>query len=222
MVKRIIQIAIFSCITLVSFSQECTTMWPYIYPDFLQGTLFMTDGSKLSAQFNIHVQESRLHYLDKGIIKETKNEEILLVSIGDDLYMCVDGRVMKVIGSEERGFVATLILADFAKLSNSTQGAYGASLNSSAKMQLSSVEVGGKTIVSHMLLKQRKDEGITLPLMYKYYIVTKGKVLPATKKSILSQLDKNESVEFKNFLKVNKINWNDPQSLLKLLDFFNR
>ncbi|HOA10706.1 MAG: hypothetical protein KBB29_07145 [Bacteroidales bacterium] len=222
MVKSIVQIFFLMGMALVGISQECTTMWPYIYPEFKEGTLLMVDGSKLTAQFNVHVQEGRLHYLVKGIIKEARSGDILLANIGDDIYMNVDGSVMKVVGSEERGFVATLILADFDKLLNSTQGAYGASLNSSAKMKLSSIEVGGKTIVDHMLLKQRKEEGETLPLMYEYFIVTRGKVFPATKKSIMSQLDDKESAEFKKFLKVNKIKWNDPQSLLKLLEFFNR
>lgn len=204
-----------------AFSQECTTMWPYIYPEFNEGTLYMDDGNEFNAKFNVHIQESRLHYLDNGIIKETRSENIVLVKIGDDIFMNVQGQVMKVIGSEKRGFVATLILGDFDKVLNSS-GAYGGSSSSSATMKLSSIDVGGKSIINHMELKKNKEEGITVPLIYKYFIVTKGNVYHATKRGIRSELNQTENIEFKNFLKKNKIKWKDPQSLMSLLDFFNR
>jgi len=217
----IVTFIVIVCSFTNSWSQECTTIWPYIYPEFKQGTLYMIGGKQLEAQFNVHIQESRLHYLDKGIIKETQSENIVVAKIEDDIYMSVDGKVMKVIGSEERGFVATLILGDFDKLFNSA-GAYGGSSNSSAIMKLSSIEIGGKTIVNHMELRQKMENGTTIPLKFKYYIVTKGNVYPATKNGISSKLTELESAEFKSFLKKNKIKWNNPQSLMILLDFFNK
>lgn len=219
--KKLIFLFLVLCTVTFSWAQECTTMWPYIYPDFKEGTLFMVGGQQLAAKFNVHVQEGRLHYLSDGIIKETQSDQIVLAKIGDDVYMCVEGKVMKVVGNEKRGFVATLILGDFEKLFNSS-GAYGGSSNSSAIMKLSSIEIGGKTIVNHMELKQNKENGQTLPLKYQYYIVTKGKVYSATKSGINSQLSESESVEFKKFLKEHKIKWKDPQSLMSLLDFFNK
>jgi hypothetical protein len=219
--KNLISIFLVVCSVTFSWAQECTTMWPYIYPEFKEGTLYLVGGKQLTAQFNVHVQESRLHYLSNGIIKETQSENIVLVKIGEDVFMSVDGKVMKVIGSEERGFVATLILGDFDKLFNSS-GAYGGSSNSSAVMKLSSIEIGGKTIVNHMELKQNKESGTTIPLKYQYYIVTKGKVYLASKKGIDSQLNESEPVEFKKFLKEHKIKWKDPKSLMTLLDFFNK
>jgi hypothetical protein len=196
-------------------------MWPYIYPEFNEGTLYMQDGGEFNSKFNVHILEGRLHYLDKGIIKETRSENVVLVKIGDDIFMNVQGQVMKVIGTEKRGFVATLILGDFDKVLNSA-GAYGGSSNSSATMKLSSIDVGGKSIINHMELKQKKEEGVTVPLIYKYFIVTKGNVYNATKRGIRSELNETERTEFKNYLKKNKIKWKDPKSLMSLLDFFNR
>ncbi|KAB2870861.1 MAG: hypothetical protein F9K37_04800 [Bacteroidales bacterium] len=220
--KKIIILTLVVLVTAInSWAQECTTMWPYIYKEFQEGTLYMVGGKQYTHQFNVHVKDSRLHYVEKGIIKETRSEDIVLVKIGSDIYMNVDGRVMKVIGSDERGFVATLILGDFDKL-NSSAGAYGGSSNSSATTKLSSVAIGGITIVNHMELRENRDNGQTLPLTYKYYIVTKGKVYAATKRGINSQLTESEAAEFKAFLKNHKIKWNDPQSLMTILDFFNK
>jgi hypothetical protein len=207
--------------TLFAGAQHCTTLWPYVYPEFKDGTLYLAGKEKLTAKFNVHVQESRLHFLDKGIIKETLNRDIVLVTIGDDIFMVVEGKVMQVVGSEERGFVATLILGDFDKLFNSS-GAYGGSSSSSATTKLSSIDIGGKSIVNHMELRENKELGISLPLKYSYFIVTKGNVYPATKKGIRLQLNESETVEFNKFLKSNKIKWKNPDSLLTLLDFFNK
>jgi len=219
--KRFLFATILAASALFVSAQHCTTLWPYVYPEFMDGTLYLAGQEKLNAKFNIHVQESRLHYLDKGIIKETLNKDILMVTIGNDIYMVVDGSVMKVVGSEERGFVATLILGDFDSLFNSS-GAYGASSSSSAVMKLSSIDIGGKQIVNHMMLREGRDEGIPLPLKYKYFIVTKGEVYPATRRGISKELDKEESKEFRKFVRSNNINWSDPQSMLAILDFFNK
>jgi len=205
-------------------AQECTNLWPYVYAEFQKGVLQMPGNVKQESEFNIHVQESKLHFIDNGIIKEAQSEQISLVKIGNDVYMNVNGQVMKVTGSEERGFVATLILGDFNNLNSASGGAYGTSSNSSAVTKLSSIEIGGKAgVTNHVKLQQRKNkgEGMALPLKYRYYIVTKGKVYRAKKKEIISNLDKSESDRFKKFLKKNKIKWGNSKSLLILLDFFN-
>lgn len=221
--KNISIILLFISFVFTIKAQECTNIWPYVYSEFQKGILYMPGDVKLESEFNIHVQESKLHYIDNGLIKEAQSQKVSLVKIGEDVYMNVDGQVMKVIGSEETGFVATLILGDFNELFN-TGGAYGSSSSSSAVTKMSSIEIGGKgAVTNHTKLKQRKnnDEGQILPLKYRYFLVTKGKVYRATKKGIMSELDKTESARFKKYLKSNKVKWKDPNSLLTLLDFFN-
>lgn len=212
---------------LISFSgvvnisaQQITTLWPYIYPEFKEGTVFMADQEKLTSMLNIHLKEGRLHFIDRGIIKEVLNKDIVLVVIDNDNYMVVDGRVMKVMGSEKRGFISTLVLADFDKLFD-TGGAYGASSSSSATMKLTSIEIGGLNITNHMQLKENRADGIPLPIKQNHFLVTKGKIYPATRRGILSKLDKEQAKEFKQFLKGKDVNWSEPQSLMELLDFFN-
>lgn len=222
--KNSIVLVLFISLVFNLKAQECTNIWPYVYTEFQKGVLYMPGDVKLESEFNIHVQESKLHYIENGIIKEAQSEKISLVKIGNDLYMNVEGQVMKVIGSDERGFVATLILGDFDKLYNSG-GAYGSSSNSSSVTKLSSIEIGGKGGVTNVVqLQQRKNngEGMVLPLKHRYFLVTKGKVYRATRKGIMSQLDKLESARFKKFLKSHKIKWSDTESLLALLDFFNK
>ena len=221
--KRFFILFFITLFSVVSISaQQVSTLWPYIYPEFKEGTLYMAGQDKLTSEFNIHLKEGRLHFISHGIIKEVQNRDIVLVTIDNDTYMVVDGRVMRVVGSEKRGFVATLILADFDKLFD-TGGAYGASSSTSATRKLSSVEVGGITQTNHMLLRENRENGTPLPLKQKHFLVTKGKVYPATRRKILSALDsKADKKEFKQFLKGKDLIWSDPESMLQLIEFFDK
>lgn len=219
--NRFISFIVVLLCSVSAYSQECTTTWPYLYPAFQDATIYTADGKTLRNKVNVHVRKSTLHYLDGDLIKEAKSEDMLLVTIGDDKYMCVNGQLMKVLGSDKTGFVATLILADFNKLSE-PGGAYGSSSNSSATRKLTSLETDNAGKMNHMELWNNKNNGTTLALNYKYYIVTDGTVYEATRKGIGSKLSKTDNEKFKVFLKTNKIEWKNPESLLKLLDFLNK
>ncbi len=219
--KKLLLLLISGLFALSSYAQECSTLWPYIYPEFRDATIYTKGGTKFDRKINIHVQGSTVHYIDdQGIVRETKSEDLLLVDTGNDKFMYVDGRVMKVVGTEEHGFIATLVLGDFAKL-NATEGAYGSSASSSAVTKLTSVEAGvvGQ---NHMQLKQNRDYGKLIELRTSYFIVVDGQVYPASKKAIENKLPEDKKSEFNQFLKSNKIRWNKVESLQNVLKFFNQ
>lgn len=220
--KRIVITLFIAFIAAASISaQQVSTLWPYIYPEFREGTLYMAGQDKLTSDFNIHLKDGRLHFISQGLIKEVQNKDIVLVTIGNDTFMVVDGRVMRVVGSEKRGLIATLILADFDKLFDSG-GAYGASSTSSSTRKLTSIEIGGISQTNHMMLRESRENGVPLPIKQKHFLVTKGQVYPATRRGISSSFeDKARKKEFKQFIKEKKINWSDPQSMLQLVDFFD-
>lgn len=208
------------CLTFALQAQNITTMWPYKYSDFRNGTVYFVNKRTLSAPVNVHLLKSSLHYLDKDQIKEVTTSEIVLVKIGEDNYYMRDNQLMLVISGDSTGFVAELLLADFGALTESG-GAYGSSSNVQATRKLSSLEIGGISITNHMELKSNKDGGSLLPLRKKYFIVTPDAVYPATKKGIESQLPEKRKDEFERFLKKNKVSWRRPESLSVLLKFFN-
>jgi hypothetical protein len=198
---------------------EPTTTWPYIYSDFKSGELKPLSGAPIQGAFNIHVLESRLHFIEDGMIREMKPSEILSVKVGDDYFATVSGKMMKVLAKSDKGFVAEEVLVDVARL-NTTGGAYGSSSNSIATQALSSLEgIGGtRTNMNHMELKNAKDEGSPLPVIVKKYLVFPGYVVYATKTDVskLAGIDKDE---LNTFIKENKIKWKDETSLIKVLDF---
>ena len=208
-----------SIVGLAAQDSEPTTTWPYRYSDFQSGELKKLTGAPVQGAFNIHILESRLHFIEDGMIREMQPSEVVSVKVGDDYYATVSGKMMKVLASSERGFVAEEVLVDIARL-NTTGGAYGSSSNSIATQALSSLEgIGGtRANMNHMELKNSKDEGSVLPVIVKKYLVFPGYVVYATKNDVskLVGIDKNE---FNAFVKENKIKWKDDQSLIKVLDY---
>ena len=183
----------------------------------MSGELKQLTGAPIQGTFNIHVLESRLHFIENGMIKEVQPSEVLSVKVGDDYFATVSGKMMKVLAKSDMGFVAEEVLVDIARL-NTTGGAYGSSSNSIATQALSSVEgVGGsRTNMNHMELKNAKDEGSALPVIVKKYLVFPGYVIYATKTDVSKFVQKGD---LDPFLKENKIKWKDENSLIKVLDF---
>lgn len=200
-------------------TNEPTTTWPYLYSDFQTGELKKHSGAPVSGLFNIHIMESRLHFIEGELIREALATEVFSVKIGNDYYANVGGRMMKVLASSDNGFIAEEMLVDVARL-NTTGGAYGSSSNSIATQALSSIEgIGGtRSNMNHMELKNSKHDGSILPVTVKRYLVLPGRIIYAAKKDVM-QIDGIDKDALSAFLKGNKIKFKNPQDNLKVLDF---
>lgn len=219
--KRIATVFLAIIATLTLFGQDYSTSWPYLYPEFTEGTVMLKSGSTLVYPLNVHILEGRLHFLDNGVIKEAVADEILLIKIGNDQYVNVNGQVMKVVASNEKGFVAALQLGDFEKLRDSG-GAYGSSTTSSATRRLTSIDVAGRVNQNHMELWESRHNGELVDLDITYYLVTPQMTVEANQKAIRAQLDDAGKEAFKKWLKQNKVKWKNPESLLTLIEFINQ
>jgi len=208
---------IFIC---MNAQEECSTMWPYLYKDFQQGTIYKKGGEKFVQQVNIHTLKGRLHFIDDGKIKEVTSSDVLLLQIGEDKFMNVAGDIMKVVASNEKGFIAAYIIGDFEKL-NDTGGAYGTSTTNSATMKLSSVQVAGHIGQNHMEMRENRSNGELVPLITTYYVVTPDLTCKASRRELEAAFTAERKASFKTWLKSNKIKWNDPESLLTLVEFIN-
>lgn len=200
-------------------AQTCTTTWPYLYPDFRQGTVFLEGGNGQHCKLNIHLLRTTLHYIGQGMIKEAFPRDIDSVRIGDDLFRYVNGVPMRVAAASRYGFVAELLQGDFTSALEGS-GAYGMSVSTISKTDLSSLEVSGGTNQNHMLLLQEKERGKTVQIEGRYYIVVPSGVYPASRGEILKMLPEDKVPEFKAFVKKKRIRWKDPESLVLLLGYF--
>ena len=219
--KKILMAVLVFAAALSLRAQEYSTSWPYLYPEFREGTIYMNDGTKLVYNVNVHILHGRLHYLDNGVVKEAISSNLLLIKIGDDEYMNVNGDIMKIVAKNDKGMVTALQLGDFERLRDAG-GAYGSSTTSSATRRLTSVDVAGKVNQNHMELWESRHNGELVDLVTTYYIVTPTKTVEATQRAIRETLDDAGKDAFKKWLKQNKIKWKNPESLLTLTEFLNQ
>lgn len=202
-----------------AFAQyEPTSTWPYIYQDFTSGEIQMNVGNPQKGRFNIHVSKGRLHFIDGDYICEARMQDVLSVQIGNDFYTNVGGTMMKVLSKTALSLVVEEMLVDNVRL-NATGGAYGSSSSTLSTTALSAVEqttVGGRTEFTR--LASTKEDGQLLPLMKKKYVVTKGRIIYVSRKDVLEAFPERKE-EISLFAKKNKVKWNDPLSVQRLVDY---
>lgn len=221
--KKSLLILIMVCavITVNAQSYEPNTKWPYIYENFTDGFVFFEGNKKSQMQLNIHLWGNKLHYISTdNKILETRDNGIIRVEIGNDAYIYSDHQLVKILAVDQNNLVVELTKADFDALFTGT-GAYGASLNSSAARDLSSLDLGGMDNPELGRLLQERNDGRELSLKRLYYFIIDGKQIEANKKEVENLLKENGKKEWKDFQKQNKIKWKNVDCLTKVLTFIN-
>jgi len=202
-------------------SYSPTTTWPYAYSEFQEGTLVLAGGKEQKGQYNINMDDHRLHFLEGGYIKAAQMIDVLMVQIGTDVYQNVAGAMYKVLAKSDKSLVLEEKTIDYAAL-NETGGAYGSSSTTIGTMSLSSLEgigaTNSSTNINHMDLKNQKENGKILSFITKKYIYVKGNKVYATKRDFLGVPGVDPALS-KAFLKENKIKWNRMDDILKAGDF---
>ena len=204
-----------------AFAQEPTTRWPYLFPEFKNGIVEIKSGTTRTYPLNIHLAHAQMHYLDsEGTIREATVSDVIGARVGEDYFLQVSGEMMRVVAKSEHGCLVEEVLADFAAL-NETGGAYGVSSQTSATRKLSSIETDSQINQNHMLLMQSRSEGASLDLIRSYYLVYPGAVVKATRRDVEKNIPAERKAEWKEWSKSHKIKWNQPDSLLPVLEFLN-
>ena len=200
-----------------------STKWPYLYDEFLDGTVFFTENQKVQqAKLNVHLQNCTLHYLEEDKVLQSNPRNIEKILIGNDTFIYMNGELVRLIKADDKMLLVKLIKADLAALSKGESGAYGMGSEASAVQQLSSIQMGGISNLSHTQMKLEKSDGKDLPLIEEYYFIINNKIIEATKKEIEKSLTDASKDKLKAFIKQNKIKWKDENSLVKLLEFFHQ
>ena len=208
------------CASVLAQTYMPNTRWPYLYENFTNGTIYFTGNKKTSAQLNIHLWGNVLHYVSNdGRIYETTDGNIIRVEIGTDVFLYGDNQLMKLVAEKNNNVLLCLRTGDFDSM-NAGTGAYGASLNSSAVTDLSSLDLGGLDKPALAKMQEEKNIGRDIPMRTSYYYVINGRLVEATKKDMTRFVGEEREGEWKSFLKTNKIKWKKEDSLKKVLDFF--
>ena len=58
-------VGLFLVVSASAQNDQPTANWPYLYPDFMEGELLRANKDSNKGCFNIHLNLSALHYVDK-------------------------------------------------------------------------------------------------------------------------------------------------------------
>ena len=216
--RRIFILTICLIASVSLYGQDCTTVWPYLYNDFTEGAVNKTSGKTINYKLNVHVKESKLHFLSGNLVNEAYLTDVASVRIGDDVYIPVNQKLMRMIAQDGEDYVLELKVANLSNI-NETGGAYGTSSSTSATNKLSSIETDAQINQNHMLLKASKNNGERLELESTYYFLIDGELIEATARIVDKKIAPKDKALWKQFKKENKLRWNQDESLKKILLF---
>ena len=198
-----------------------TTTWPYLYEDFVDGTVYFSKEQKtMHLKLNVHLQNCTLHYLEGDKVMQADPRNVEMIQLGDVSFIYMNGELVRFIKAEEGVALVKLVKADLDELNKNTHGAYGMSTTSSSVNQIVSIGALGVSNLIYTRMRQERKKGKDLPLIEKYYFIFGDKIVEATRKEVEKSLGDNGKTKLKAFLKQNKIKWKEEASLIKLLEFF--
>ena len=217
----LICIAAFAAVVAVAQNVSPTVNWPYMYPDFVEGEMEKMGGQIEKGRYNIHLNVGALHYLNDGTIKEHPTVGVKSMTIGDDVYRNVGGKMLKVLAQTEGGFVVMETLANFTGII-SRDGAYGGAVANRDKTfshQENNGSFNGYLVTDNYKdLIAIKDDSDKVPVTRKIFIVIGHQMIFANKSTVIDMTGVDKKA-FSAFLKSNDIKWKDPEDLVKVIDY---
>ena len=222
--KKLLFLCICTFMAVAAYAQKNhtpTTSWPYLFPDFVEGQLEV-GPRQTKALVNIHLNLGALHYIENGKIKESSTLGISVLKVGEEVFRNVGGKMMKVLAEAEGGYVVEETRANYTAVVKK-DGAYGTTgLNSTTTRSFLYNENVLNGYNGYLMtdvyadLHAMKDQYEKLPVVKNRYLVIGLDQIKADKQSVLS-IDGLDKKAFKAFLKAEKIKWDDPQDLVKVL-----
>lgn len=204
--------------------------WPYLNEEFVEGNVRVSGGDLLEGRLlNVCIADGRLHYVEDGSIMAADMNNVFTASIGGFVYVNRGGKMFKVLVETDGGAVLQFTEVDFEEM-NKTDIGYGISSStaSSQHTTLSGLgltdEMGGFGIAGNSryeAVRDNKGSGKVIPQKESLWLLVGGSMIPATRKDFLSYpgIDKDAAAKF---LKENKIKWNKPLSLAKVVEYLTK
>lgn len=184
----------------------------FLYPDFTMGRVFLRDGSKTEARLNYNRLVDEMHFVGpKGdTLALDKEETIKYVVISTDTFY-YDRGYLKLLST---GSMVKLGMQQIWKISDTRQvGAYNSTNNSTGLLSYVSISEGGR------LYDLTVNEDIILTKMERYYFGDNfNRFVPADKSNLLALFPKEQS-SISNYLRENKVNFNNRNHLENLIQF---
>lgn len=218
---KLLFLALCSGLVLEAAEYEPTTNWPYAYEEFSAGHIKTYRGGDISYdKLNVSLLSGRVHYVEDGVIMQADINTIALLVVGDDSWMSVGGRMVKVMRSTASSAVLLRLTVDTDAMNSADIGYGKSSIASTSGLSLVALGSGMDYSVNRSLddLQKERYDGEPLELREVSGIYYKGTFVPATRVDVLKipGIDKDA---VKQYLKTEKIKFNRTDDLARLADF---
>lgn len=202
---------------------EPLTSWPYVYDEFLPGTVFNNKGNTIEYdKLNVNIVNGKMHFVKDGKIMEIDMMTVNVVRVEKDVYLNVFGKLMKVLKETDNGAVVSLKEIDVDKMSRTSIGYGTSAIASTQNVSTAALESNTGSIINKSLgsVIQDKYSGDPLALKETTYLVVDGLLVPARKKDVTSDA-RFDSKKVEEYLKSHKVKWNNVENLSELVEFLN-
>lgn len=209
----------------MSFAQkvEPTSTWPYLYREFQEGVVRMNGGDLVKAALMNVSLDGKVHYVREKDQKVMSADmlRVFTARVGDDVYVNCGGRMMKVLAENENGTVVCEYSLNAEEMGKSDIG-YGISSSTASTQKLSSLAGDSSSLVNLPLstLMEGRGSGEKLPVARRVFLRLGLNMVPASRKGV-TDASFVDGAAAKAFFKSKKIKWNDPSSLLEVVDFLS-
>lgn len=238
-VKLIVVIA--SIMTLCAISAKAqpgyngyvpTTNWPYLFDDFHQGTIFLTDGTPSEARLNIHLRAKTLDCITEyGRIARVAFPNISHIFINGNVIRFIDGKPMLQLSSNGHDRLYEYCHIEYDFLNNGYMKSEYTKARESSELypryisnphfDKKSIHMKGEFNEDYQELHDTKHGGLDLYIKHTYYFSFNGKTIPAKQKDCNNILSAEGRKQLKKLVKTNNLKWNNPNDLKTILRFMS-
>lgn len=192
-----------------------TTLWPYLYGSFMPGQVF-SKGQAQDAMLNVHLLHGELHSLAGDAISAV-TQTVDSVAIAGVVFVPVDGMLCQVLAKSGSVAVVKKVYGDFNKLMSGT-GAYGSTLSTSGRRELSSIEIGGINQTNHGILLRTRADGQFLPLKTERLVCVFSPsgvtAVDASARAVRELVPADRREQLKADLKAAKVKWGRDEGVV--------
>lgn len=203
------------------FAFEPTTTWPYLYEEFRSGRITTYQSTSIEYdKLNVNLINGRVHYVKDGLIMELASSAIALMSIGEDSFFNIGGRMNRVLLKTEHSAVIESVSVDEEAMNKADIGYGKSSLAATQNVSVTALSSMVDFSLNRSLdeVSRGRDSGKQLELKRIPGIVFRGCFVPASRSDVMAiqGIDKDK---VKSFIKTEKIKFRDTCDLGRLVEF---
>jgi hypothetical protein len=211
----IISVSITPLMGEVKKSPNVTDKWPYLYNDFVVGTLYFNQVKSIQASFNIDLVNQKIVYFEDDELIRVVNEALRVDSLilGESHFEYDDGYVYEVLQGDGSRALLKRIRVDLEAAKRGSGGGYGTGTSTDATTNITSVDASVHVGLPYNVVVLERDKGVSFKLITGYYLSNGKELLRVSKRSFRDVFNDRD---VNSIIKENKLKLRNEDDLITL------